>query len=49
MLLRESKFSGTANFDMVLEMSKGAMVSDESGCRSEFVSLVKTAKLLDKK
>ncbi|NOR45948.1 MAG: DUF3520 domain-containing protein, partial [Candidatus Delongbacteria bacterium] len=48
MLLRESKFSGDATFDGVIEMAKGSMGKDDFGYRAEFIQLVEKAKLLKK-
>lgn len=48
MLLRDSKFKGNADYDMVAGLAKTAIGKDENGYRTEFLSLVKTAKLLDK-
>jgi len=46
MILRNSRFRGQANFDMVLELAQGAKGDDKSGQRAEFIELVKTAKAL---
>jgi len=47
MILRESEHKGTANFDMILNLAKKAKGKDEEGYRTEFVSLVETASLLN--
>lgn len=49
MLLRNSKFKNNATYDKVLELAKQSKGEDENGYRAEFISLVKTAKLLDNK
>ncbi|MDT8401380.1 MAG: von Willebrand factor type A domain-containing protein [Bacteroidales bacterium] len=46
MVLRDSEYKGTANFDSVTEMARNARGYDEEGYRSEFIRLVKTAKAL---
>ena len=46
MILRDSRFRGQANFDMVLELAEGAKGEDKGGQRTEFIELVKTAKAL---
>jgi Ca-activated chloride channel family protein len=46
MLLRSSKFSGSANYDNVIELAVSAKGQDPEGYRSEFIQLVKKAKLL---
>jgi Ca-activated chloride channel family protein len=46
MLLRDSKFKGSANYEMVEELAKKALGKDENGYRAGYLSLVKTAKLL---
>jgi Ca-activated chloride channel family protein len=43
MLLRQSEHSGNATFDSVRQMALGALGSDPSGRRSEFVALVSKA------
>ncbi len=48
LLLRQSAFKGLANYDQVIDLAKNAKTQDEEGYRSEFIKLVKTAKLLDK-
>lgn len=46
MLLRDSKFKGTATYDEVVEMAKKAIGQDEQGYRNDFVKLVEKVKLL---
>lgn len=46
MLLRNSKFKGTASFDHVIAVASGAKGADAEGYRAEFIQLVKKAKLL---
>lgn len=46
MQLRNSKYSGTANLDWVLETAKANLGEDPHGFRSEFLQLVKKAKLM---
>jgi Ca-activated chloride channel family protein len=46
MVLRNSEHRGTAGFDSVIEIARNAMGDDEEGYRSEFIRLVKTAKIL---
>jgi Ca-activated chloride channel family protein len=43
MLLRESKFSGTASWDSVIKLATGARGRDEEGYRSEFIELARKA------
>lgn len=49
LILRQSEFKGTANYDDIMTLAKNAYGTDEEGYRAEFVRLVKTAKSLDKK
>ena len=44
MLLRESKYSGDANFEKVNEVAAGNVGSDRSGYRAEFLELVRIAR-----
>ncbi|HDZ41591.1 MAG TPA: DUF3520 domain-containing protein [Bacteroidetes bacterium] len=44
MILRDSEYKGTANFDSVTEMARNAMGEDEEGYRAEFIRLVKTVR-----
>jgi Ca-activated chloride channel homolog len=48
LLLRDSNFKGSANFEQVIDLGKSAIGKDAEGYRAEFLKLVKTAKLLDK-
>ncbi len=47
MLLRDSKFKNNATYDMVSDLAKKGIGSDVNGYRAEFISLVKTAELLN--
>lgn len=49
MLLRQSDYSGEANFSSTLAMAKASKGKDEEGYRSEFIRLLETAELLNKK
>lgn len=49
MLLRGSRYAGTANYDMVLDLAKGAVGDDFNGYRMEFLGLVERAKLIDQR
>jgi hypothetical protein len=46
MLLRGSQFSGAATFDMALALAEEARGADKTGQRTEFASLVQTARAL---
>lgn len=46
MLLRGSRFSGTATFDMVMILAEEARGADKNGQRTEFAGLVQTARAL---
>jgi Ca-activated chloride channel homolog len=48
LLLRNSDFKGSANFEQVIDLGKSSIGKDSEGYRAEFLKLVKTAKLLDK-
>jgi Ca-activated chloride channel homolog len=48
LILRQSEFKGSANYEQVISLAKDAKGTDEEGYRAEFIKLVKTAKLLDK-
>lgn len=48
MLLRNSKFKGTADYKMVLSMANDAKGKDSQGYRAEFIRLVETAKVLSR-
>ena len=45
MLMKESEFKGTADKDLVLSLGEGAAAYDPNGYRSEFLSLVRKAKI----
>lgn len=47
LLLRKSEFKGTATYENVIDLAKGAFGKDEEGYRSEFVRLAKTTQALD--
>ena len=49
MLLRNSKYKGTLTYDKVIEMAQESKGKDENGYRAQFVSLVKTASVLDER
>ncbi|MFL5519136.1 MAG: YfbK domain-containing protein, partial [Gemmatimonadales bacterium] len=44
MLLRDSEHRGSATFDRVIALARGARGDDPEGYRSEFVMLVETAR-----
>lgn len=44
MLLRDSKFKGTSNYDQVIALAQASKGEDSEGYRSEFIKLIKTAK-----
>jgi Ca-activated chloride channel family protein len=46
MLLRDSDFKGTTDYQQVIAMAKSAMGEDVHGYRSEFIQLVRTAEVL---
>ena len=46
MLLRESKFSGSANMDWVISTAESNLGNDTDGFRAEFVTLAKKSRLL---
>lgn len=46
MLLRDSKFKGTANFKEIMSVAKKSKGKDEDGYRAEFISLVEKTELL---
>lgn len=48
LLLRNSDFKGSSNYEQVINLAKNAFGKDSEGYRAEFLKLVKTAKLLDK-
>lgn len=47
MLLRGSRYSGDADYDMVIDMASNARGRDEHGYRAEFLQLVQRAKQID--
>ncbi|TDE10245.1 vWA domain-containing protein [Dyadobacter psychrotolerans] len=47
LLLRKSEFKGTAGYDHVISLAQSATGKDQEGYRSEFISLVKAAKLIN--
>ena len=49
MLLRNSENKGTASFDQVIEMARGARGADPEGYRGEFIGMVQAAKTLSQK
>ncbi len=49
MLLRDSKFKGTADFDMIKDIAKNSKGKDVNGYRGEYIRLIETAVLLSKK
>ena len=44
MLLRESKYKGDCNYDLVLELARSGKGEDPNGYRGEFIQLVELAK-----
>jgi Ca-activated chloride channel family protein len=46
LILRDSAYKGTADYDLVLELAGQALGPDREGYRREFLSLVKTARQL---
>jgi Ca-activated chloride channel family protein len=46
LILKDSSYKGTANFDGVLELAQEGKGADEEGYRAEFINLVKKAKAL---
>lgn len=46
MLLRNSKFGGQVNYDLLLELASEGISDDKNGLRKEFVELVKKAKAI---
>ena len=49
MVLRESEFKGDADYDLVLQLAKGAKGQDIEGYRAEFIQLVRSGELTAKK
>ncbi len=48
MLLKGSQYSGSANYDMILDIAKISKGVDVNGYRAEFIKMVETAKSLNK-
>jgi len=48
MLLRDSEFKGSADFDQIVQLAQGAMGADANGDRAEFVQLARIAQRLKK-
>lgn len=48
MLLRQSQFVGTANWDWVIDTASTSLGDDPRGLRSEFIQLAKTARQLSR-
>ncbi|MNE65610.1 hypothetical protein D3C80_1611050 [compost metagenome] len=46
MLIRQSDFKQNASFERVIQTASGAMGADKEGYRSEFIKLVKSARLM---
>lgn len=46
MILRNSEFKGTSNYDEILEVAKSAKGNDDEGYRAEFIRLVELAQLI---
>jgi Ca-activated chloride channel homolog len=46
MVLRNSEYRGTSNYDLVLALARGARGEDENGYRQEFISMVERARSL---
>ncbi|MFA4867264.1 MAG: von Willebrand factor type A domain-containing protein [Pedobacter sp.] len=46
MLIRQSDFKQNASFERVIQTASGAMGADREGYRSEFIKLVKSARLM---
>lgn len=49
MMLRNSEFAGESSYKKAISMAKKAKGEDEEGYRAEFIKLMETAKLMDKK
>ncbi len=49
MLLNESEFAGSANYDSIIELAEGALGEDRFGLRAEFVTLAGMARYLERK
>lgn len=48
MLIRDSKFKGSSDFDSVISLAKQSKGTDEAGYRAEFIRLAEIAQLLKK-
>ena len=48
MLMRDSKFKGTATIQNVLALAKSAKGKDDEGYRAEFIKLIEAYQLMDK-
>jgi Ca-activated chloride channel family protein len=46
MLLRDSRFRGTASYAQVTELARGALAGDRGGYRGEFLRLVEASRRL---
>ena len=46
LILRQSNYAGTANFDSILERAKASKGTDPFGYRNEFILVVEKAQLL---
>ena len=49
MILKDSSYKGTASFGSILEMAEAAKGNDVEGYRSEFITLVKQARDLERR
>lgn len=49
MLLRESQYSGSASYQSVSDLARKAKGRDDEGYRAEFIKLVETAELLNRR
>lgn len=49
MILRQSKFIGKGNYEMMETLAKGAKGKDEEGYRAELITLIDKASLLDER
>lgn len=47
LVLRDSKYKGTSNYNQILKLASSADNSDKDGYRAEFIELVKRAQALD--
>ena len=46
LLLRDSKYKGTASFERVLQIAESSLTDDPGGYRAEFIRLVQRARTL---